>query len=227
MAAPAALNVLCPRNELGERRCREGRRLVRYPTPTRPSLPCQAPVRPNSESSCLAIDTDCRNWTYRVERALCVQAAIPASKIALVEGEEQLRVIIQRVVIPAPNTNCANNPQCPWWQLRGCGPSAQYSAIIFCSSVSRALKSTSSCGLALKSLRPPPVPGRGGSRPHETAAPKYRERTTFPQKAPTNCCGHEVSGAVHVLERLPAIRVNDGGRVHWHCARGFTGVYPV
>src|SRR5919201_5098952 len=79
--------------------------------------------------------------------ALLSQAQQPASKIAFVSAKKSLtawsRSCSRDRVRPRCATCCANRFQCPGGSSE-CGPSAQYSAIIFCSSVSPALRSSSS-----------------------------------------------------------------------------------
>src|SRR4029077_6789251 len=74
-----------------------------------------------------------------------------ASKIAFVSAKKSLTSESS----PSPrspwwsrrDTNCPNKSQCPGGSSE-CGPSAQYSAIIFCSSVRPALRSSSACAWA-------------------------------------------------------------------------------
>jgi len=65
------------------------------------------------------------------------QAAMPASKIALVRAKN-IFASSSTVWWSLADTNCANKSQCPGGSSE-CGPLAQYSAIIFCVSLSLAL----------------------------------------------------------------------------------------
>src|SRR5216683_4399768 len=78
---------------------------------------------------------------------LLSQQQMLASKIALVSAKKSFTSESRPCAFSAwrsrRETNCANRSQCPGGSSE-CGPSAQYSAIIFCSSVSPALSAISS-----------------------------------------------------------------------------------
>src|SRR5882757_7869436 len=126
-----------PRNVFRKGRCRECAVLVGNPEF---AVHSYSPIEgPTPRVNLLAVEKEANRGggTYRVKRSLGVPSHNAGIEDGVGQGKEHLHIIIEVVFIAGGDKLCKEVPVA-WRQLR-CGPSAQYSAIIFCSSVRLAL----------------------------------------------------------------------------------------